>query len=97
MMDDINMVLWYLVRGVDVLVGMAGLVGAVIAGMTRPDAYSAADRMSKWAWVAMLAGSTVVVVTAMPMLNWIGMVIIGIYWFDVYPQIKSILGNSYGW
>lgn len=33
----------------------------------------------------------------LPFLSWIGMVIIGLYWWDVRPQIQNILSGNGGW
>ncbi len=78
-------------------IGISGLVGAIMAGTTRGDAYEAADRQSKWIWVAILAASAFAVITRMPFLSWAGMVAIGVYWFDVRPHIRSLLSGNYGW
>lgn len=79
------------------LIAFAGIVGAVFAATTRDDAYDAADRQSRWAWTGILVLSALVVATGMPFLSWLGMVAIGLYWFDVRPQIKDILQGNYGW
>lgn len=79
------------------LIALTGVVGAVLAATTRDDAYQAADRQTKWIWVAILAGSAFVVITRVPFLSWAGMVAIGVYWFDVRPHLKSLISGSYGW
>lgn len=79
------------------LIAATGLVGAVMVATTRDDAFPAADRQSKWIWVAILAGSALVVFTRFPFLSWIGMVAIGVYFFDVRPQIKNLLSGNSGW
>lgn len=78
-------------------IALCGLVGAVIAASTRDDAYTAGDRHSKWIWAGMLAGSAFMVALRIPFLSWAGMVIIGLYWFDVRPQLRAIISNSGGW
>lgn len=78
-------------------IGLAGVVGAIMAATTRDDAYEAADRQSKWIWVAILAASAFAVATRMPFLSWAGMVAIGVYWFDVRPHIRALLSGNYGW
>lgn len=75
----------------------AGLVGAALVATTRGDAFSAADRHDKWIWFGILVGSALVQLIHVPFLSWIGIVIIGLYWFDVRPQIKDILEGNYGW
>lgn len=78
-------------------VGVAGLVGAVFAATTRPDAFEAAGRQSKAAWVAILAVSALACLVRLPFIAWFGAVAIGIYFFDVRPQVKQILDGNYGW
>lgn len=79
------------------LIALAGVVGAVMAATTRDDAYSAAGRQGKWVWVGILVASAFVVFTRFPFLSWAGIVAIGVYFFDVRPQIKNILSGNYGW
>ena len=76
---------------------LSGVVAAVLAGITRDDAFEAADRQNKWIWVSMLALSALMVWLRFPFLSWIGLVIIGLYWFDVRPQIKDLLSGNGGW
>lgn len=84
------------------LVGIMALVGAVMVITTRPDAFDAADRKSRNVWAGMLVGSAIFLL--LPGLGWMmlgipliaGMVITGVYWLDVRPQIKDILGNAQG-
>ena len=62
----------------------------------------AADRKSKGVWAAMLGGSAAFL--AFPMIGWMmlgipiiaSLVITGIYWLDVRPQIRGILDNAQG-
>ena len=79
------------------LVGLAGIVGAVMAGVTRDDAFTAADRMQKWAWVAILVVSGIACLSGLGFLGLIGCVFIGVYFFDVRPRINNILRGNYGW
>lgn len=79
------------------LVGLAGIVGAVLAGLTRPDAFEAGDRMPKMAWVAILLFSGIACLSGIPFLALIGCIFIGLYFFDVRPQLNNILRGNYGW
>lgn len=79
------------------VIAATGLVAAVIAATTREDAYDAAGRQGKWVWTGILAASTFAVAVRFPFLSWAGMVAIGLFWFDVRPQIKDILNGNYGW
>lgn len=79
------------------VVGVAGIAGAVFAATTRPDAFEATGRQSKAAWTAILAVSAVACLLRLPFIAWFGAVAIGIYFFDVRPQIKQVIDDSYGW
>ena len=88
----VTLAVWGLMQ----IVAICGVVGAVQVGMTREDAFRAADRQSKW----LLLGSAFVSSMGLAYLSFmaiIGVVIIGIYWFDVRPQIKDILSGNYQW
>lgn len=78
-------------------VGIAGIVGAVMAGTTRADAFDAANRQSKGAWVGILVLAALACLLRFPFIAWFGAVAIGIYFFDVRPQINRIVGGSYDW
>lgn len=78
-------------------VGVAGIVGAVIAGVTRADAFEAGDRMPKLAWVAILLVSSIACLVGFQFLALIGCIFIGLYFFDVRPQLNNILRGNYGW
>ncbi|WP_350338215.1 DUF2516 family protein [Corynebacterium sp. MSK297] len=88
---------FWLQQGLYSLVAIAGLVGAISAAMTRDDAFDADSRQSKMVWVAMLAGSAFIVPMPIPILPWVGMVVIGIYWFDVRPSLKALINGEYRW
>lgn len=79
------------------VVGIAGVAGAVMAGTTRADAFEAANRQSKGAWVGILVLAALACLLRFPFIAWFGAVAIGIYFFDVRPQIQRILGGSYDW
>ena len=73
-----------------ILVGVAGLVGVVLASTTRADAFEAADRQPKLAWAALLFVSSAALLLRIPFVAWFGAVAVGIYWFDVRPQLKGL-------
>lgn len=79
------------------VIGVAGVLGAVLAATTRADAYDAAGRQSKMVWAAILGVSAVACLLPLPLISWFGAVAIGIYFFDVRPQIQNILNGNYGW
>ena len=78
----------------------ANYVTLAVWGLMQIVAICAADRQSKWAWLGLLLGSAFVSSMGLAYLSFmaiIGVVIIGIYWFDVRPQIKDILSGNYQW
>ncbi|MCP1388016.1 DUF2516 family protein [Corynebacterium sp. TA-R-1] len=77
------------------LVAAAGIVGAVLAGTTRADAFEAANRQPKMVWVAILAFSALALLIPLPFIAWFGAVAVGIYYFDVRPQINDLLRGNY--
>ena len=89
--------------GIPMIVGVFALVGAVMVILTRADAFDAADRKSRNVWAGILVGSAFFLL--LPWLGWMmlgipviaGLVITGVYWLDVRPQIKGILSNAQGW
>ncbi|MCI6206408.1 MAG: DUF2516 family protein [Corynebacterium glucuronolyticum] len=82
----------YVIQALFYAIALAGIIGLVQCLITREDAFPAADRKSKMTWVAILAGSTLAqFLYQIPLIGWIGMVAIGIYWFDVRPSIKDVL------
>ncbi|MDY0114001.1 MAG: DUF2516 family protein [Corynebacterium sp.] len=88
--------------GLPMLLAIAAIAGLVMVLTTRADAFDAADRKSKGVWAAMLGGSAAFL--AFPMIGWMmlgipiiaSLVITGIYWLDVRPQIRGILDNAQG-
>ncbi|MTD92355.1 DUF2516 family protein [Corynebacterium hiratae] len=78
-------------------VSLFALVGAVLAAMTREDAFRAGDRQNKWVWVGLLFGSALLMNLPLPFVSWIGAIITGVYWFDVRPQLKAIINGDYSY
>lgn len=78
-------------------IAVCGLAGAATAFITRADAFTAADRQPGYIWGAMLVGSSIALALRLPIVSWVGMVVIGIYWFDVRPQIRDILSGNSTW
>ena len=90
-------VLGYVVLLMTTIIGVAGLVGAALCVSTRDDAFTAADRQQKWVWTGMLVASAVAMFINVQLLQWVGMVVIGLYWFDVRPQLKDIVSGGNTW
>lgn len=70
--------------------------GAIQVAMTRDDAFTVIDR-SKQNWLLLLGGSALGMLILAPLFSmaWIvGAVIVGIYWQDIRPSIRDVLGNA---
>ncbi|MCS4491248.1 DUF2516 family protein [Corynebacterium sp. ES2794-CONJ1] len=85
----------YAITGVYWVLALCALIGAVEVLFTRDDAFTAADRKPKMIWAAILGGSSFAVALSLPFLSWIGIVMTGLYWFDVRPQIKNIISGNW--
>lgn len=78
------------------LVVIAAIWGAVQVGLTRDDAFMVIDR-SKQNWLLLLGGTAlgVLLLGSVISMAWIvGAVIVGIYWQDIRPAIRDVLGNA---
>ena len=76
---------------------IAAIVGLIMVVMTREDAFPAGDRQPKMIWAAILGGSAFAMLLPLPILSWIGAVATGVYWFDVRPQLRSIINGEYNY
>lgn len=92
-----EMVFPLLLRLVAIAIALAALVGAIEVATTRDDAFEAADRQPKWIWCGILVASFFVIGLGFPLLNWIGIVATGVYFFDVRPHVKDIIRGTYRW
>ncbi|MBI8999581.1 DUF2516 family protein [Corynebacterium sp. CCM 9185] len=90
-------VLGQVVRLMMAIIGIVGLVGAALCAVTRDDAFTAADRQQKLVWTGILVASAVAMFIDVQLLHWVGMVVIGLYWFDVRPQLKDIVDGENTW
>lgn len=99
MIELVNMAfkgLAYLQVGFLVLVVVGAVWGAIQVAMTRDDAFTVIDR-SKQNWLLLLGGTAVGVLVLVPFISFIwiaGAVIVGIYWQDIRPSIRDVLGNA---
>ncbi|WP_353650336.1 DUF2516 family protein [Nakamurella sp. A5-74] len=95
---------------VEVVIGLAGLLAGVVAfvdaALRRPDAYPAADKQTKVAWMAitgvcavvLVFGSYPFAVFAPSSILWIaGIVGTLIYLVDVRPRLREVTGGSSNW
>ncbi|MEJ6549144.1 DUF2516 family protein [Corynebacterium sp. USCH3] len=79
-----------------VLVVIGAIWGAIQVAMTRDDAFTVIDR-SKQNWLLLLGGSALAMLLIglyVSMVWIIGAVIVGIYWQDIRPAIRDVLGNA---
>ncbi|MGN0097500.1 MAG: DUF2516 family protein [Corynebacterium sp.] len=89
---SVNMLQWVFLA----LVVIAAVWGAIQVAMTRDDAFTVIDR-SKQNWLLLLGGSALGVLllgTVISMVWIVGAVIVGIYWQDIRPSIRDVLGNA---
>ena len=87
----------YLLLFIQLVIVILAVVGAIQTAMTREDAFYVIDR-KKSNWIALLAGSAVGIVLLVPLgvqFVWIiGAVVVGVYWQDVRPRVREVLGNA---
>ena len=76
---------------------IAAIVGLIMVVMTREDAFPAGVRQPKMIWAAILGGSAFAMILPLPILSWVGAVATGVYWFDVRPQLRSIINGEYNY
>ncbi|MDO4911884.1 MAG: DUF2516 family protein [Corynebacterium sp.] len=96
------MILAYFFLAISAALAVCSLVGFVQVLNTRPDAFEAADRRPKSTWATILGVITVIMFMQVwggspgfGFLAWISCVFLGVYFFDVRPQIKDILSGNY--
>lgn len=94
----LNFVGWF-EYGLFLLVAVAGIVGAGMALTMNDQAFDFNNRQPKLAWAAMLFVSAIACVgyPMVSMLAIIGVVVIGLFWFDVRPEVKSLMDGNGGW
>lgn len=93
---------WFFRVLVPMAVGIMALIGVVLVLRTRADAFDAADRKPRGTWAGLLAGCSIFLI--FPWIGWLmlgipviaSLVITGIYWLDVRPQIRDLLANAQG-
>ena len=86
----------YLELAVMLIMVVMAVWGAIQVALTRDDAFTVIDR-SKMNWILLLGGSALAMLVLGPMVSmvWIaGAVIVGIYWQDIRPSIRDVLGNA---
>lgn len=79
------------------VLAIAAIVGLIMVVITREDAFPAGDRQPKMIWAAILGGSAFAMILPLPILSWVGAVATGVYWFDVRPQLRSIINGEYNY
>ena len=76
-----------------VAVAMTALYAFVHAAMQRPDAYTAADKMTKPVWLLILGASVPLTMMLSALGATIGACAAGVYLVDVRPKLLEIQGN----
>ncbi|UXA18633.1 DUF2516 family protein [Mycobacterium sp. SMC-4] len=84
-----------IIMALTLVVLVAGVYSFVHAAMQRPDAYTAADKLSKPAWLAILGISILLLLLFRGVLGAaIAAVAAGVYLVDVRPKILDVQGKS---
>lgn len=89
----------YIVFGLGALAVALEVYALVHAAIQRPDAYVAADKLTKPVWVAILAVGLLLGLASfggLGLLGLLGVVAAGIYLADVKPAIDQVLGRGDG-
>lgn len=86
---------FYILFAIDWVGTVAGLFAFVHALTQRPDAYAAADRMTKPAWLGITGGGTAAMLlfstASVTMMFWIaGLVAVLVYLVDVRPKLIEV-------
>lgn len=84
----------YVLFALQIAVLVAAVYSFVHAAMQRPDAFTAADKLTKPVWLVILGIGTLLVLVLGIMGTVIGAVAAGIYLVDVRPKILEIQGKS---
>jgi len=77
-----------------VAVAMTALYAFVHAAMQRPDAYTAADKMTKPVWLVILGAAVPLTMLLSALGAAIGACAAGVYLIDVRPKLLEIQGKS---
>ena len=102
---SIDIIVW-----VERVIAFAGLIAGVVAfidaSLRRPDAYPAADKQTKVAWIAitgiaalvLVFGSYPFYVFAPPNILWVAATVGAlIYLLDVRPRLREVTGGNSNW
>lgn len=88
----------YVLFALQVAVLVASVYAFVHAAMQRPDAYTAVDKLTKPAWLAILGGAVALASILSFVLGIFGVAIAaaasGVYLVDVRPKILEVQGKS---
>ncbi|MDQ2638769.1 MAG: DUF2516 family protein [Actinomycetota bacterium] len=84
----------YVLFAVQVAVMVAAVYAFVHAAMQRPDAYTAADKLTKPVWLVILGVGTLLALVLGITGVAIAAVAAGVYLVDVRPKILEIQGKS---
>ncbi|BBX18894.1 hypothetical protein CRI77_01930 [Mycolicibacterium duvalii] len=84
-----------IILALTLIVLVVGVYSFVHAAMQRPDAYTAADKLSKPAWLAILGISILLLLLFRGVFGAaIAAVAAGVYLVDVRPRILEVQGKS---
>ncbi|MGV0793930.1 DUF2516 family protein [Mycolicibacterium sp. XJ1819] len=93
---DLQVLVGYVLFALQIAVIVAAVYSFVHAAMQRPDAYTAADKLTKPVWLVILGVSVLLALVfgASIIGTVIAAVAAGVYLVDVRPKILEIQGKS---
>lgn len=85
----------YVLLAIKLVVLLAGIYAFVHAAIQRPDAFTAAEKLSKPIWLAILGGTALVgLLLPPPVGSAIAACAVGVYLVDVRPKVLEVQGKS---
>ncbi|PIJ38128.1 DUF2516 domain-containing protein [Mycobacterium heckeshornense] len=78
-----------------IAIALTTLYSFVHAAMQRPDAYTAAEKLTKPVWLIILGAAIVLTLLLGPLGMAIGACAAGVYLVDVRPKLLEIQGKSH--
>jgi hypothetical protein len=96
-LETASNIIWNLQIIAEAAIIILAVVGAVQVAMTREDAFTVIDR-GKMNWILSLGGCALAVLiffgAGVGFMWIIAAVVVGVYWQDVRPAIREVLGNA---
>jgi hypothetical protein len=90
----VNELVLTVIRVLQAAVAMTGLYAFAHGAMQRPDAYTAADKLTKPIWLVILGAGMLLTLLLSVLGMAIGACAAGVYLVDVRPKLLEIQGKS---